>query len=462
MITRVARRALNKAGARYASGFKTRTTVTQRGSGLSKADALSTGLRGGTCDAGSLMRVWPQEDLDSTDAVRLVSAFDSVISKGVSTGAATIGKAKALLAMNDFEGAKKALSSTSFSPSSSDYPAYLAAKADIAASAYYYYAHIVKAADTNMDTPSIAVYTQDASEAFAELSKLLSDDWSIYLAYGEHLLAKGDQAAAPILKEALNNANKEVASKKGKNEQYISDINSAVAFADYVDFKYQNSYKTVLGCILDGESVRTDKAMEEKLVARYPGLNQEELLAITSCEAAIEVHAFNFTPKPDVQLMKVKTWKGEGSMQTRYMLDNYTGGKVGMVQRSQGVNVGQELEMLATAPQGVADLENVVSMQKKLSVSLATQVRDRCKLTYAQALIQEGDNSTAEKLCTEIVFDGNYMDMYSVLNVRGQTRYNQGKIDGADQDFKTAFSLEESFEDADIPTMDKKAYRNEF
>eukprot|EP01059_Diplonema_ambulator_P034164 TRINITY_DN7518_c0_g1_i1.p1 TRINITY_DN7518_c0_g1~~TRINITY_DN7518_c0_g1_i1.p1 ORF type:complete len:463 (+),score=200.59 TRINITY_DN7518_c0_g1_i1:53-1441(+) len=462
MITRVGRRALNKVGARYVSGFKSRTTVSQRGSGLTKADALSSGLRSGICDVGSLIRVWPKQELNAVDAAKLVGTYDSIISKGVKTTAAAVGKARALLSLGQFDAARSAISSASGASGTTEHAAVLACKADIAATAYYYYAHIVKAADPNFVTPNVAGYAQEATECFNELTQLLPDDWSIALAYGEYLLAKGDKAATPMLKEALKNANKEVTSKRGKNESYISNVDSAVALADYVDYKYQNSYKSPLGGILGEASQRSDKLMEEKLAAAYPGLTEEELLAITSIEAAIDVGAFDFTRKPDVELMNIKPWEGKGAQATRYLMEKYTGGKLGVAQRSVGLSAEEELAMVQGNAEMAADLENVVGLQKQLSTALAEQVRDGCKVKYAEALLADGEFAVAEKLCTEVLFDNSYVDMYYALQIRGKARHQLGKIDGSDKDFKAAFALENSFADADIPSMDRNAYRNEF
>eukprot|EP01061_Rhynchopus_euleeides_P006380 TRINITY_DN15420_c1_g1_i1.p2 TRINITY_DN15420_c1_g1~~TRINITY_DN15420_c1_g1_i1.p2 ORF type:complete len:469 (+),score=241.27 TRINITY_DN15420_c1_g1_i1:64-1470(+) len=445
---------------RFVNVYKQRFTAVTKGLGMQKQDALEYGMWCGECDASGLMKLWPVQKLNESDARRRVELFTSLAEKGFAKEAG-VGKARALIQLGDYAAARASLPATSPADGKLHNVA-LSTRIAISVNELQQL-KAVKEIDSKLALGSEGDLSNEINNLFHDLSELLPDDWEVAGAHGDFLLSRKDPAAVPKLEKAVRLANREAIARRGNNEVYISDKTSTGALSDYVDYKYQNNFRNgALAATLEPLTLREEPAMELLLKERYPGLTGDELLALLPLQVRVESAALGLISFVQEQAeVNVKPWNSVKALEADSLIKRYTGNALSGLKTHNDLTLEEEMARIESST-AVPSIEVVLETQKRVSVSLAEDTRDRIKISLAQARSFMDDHQGAVKVLNEVIGADSYLRMYDAFMARGNAYFELGQVDKAHKDHKTAFALEDAFVDRDIPTMDQKAYRNEF
>lgn len=426
----------------------------------------------GTCDSASLAALWPAcPPGTAAEAAALLTTYEGVCAKLPELITGRLGRAQVRLQAGDFAAAQVdidyalGVDDAKVTPEQRCFALGLRA---VLAEGMIRKAE--KSAVACVATPALdkAEWVRVARDSYLTLQKERPGDWKVTLAHGAHMLRQGEFVTAETkLRVALDMIESEILGREATPEYYLQDQTSAGAMADYLDYKHETSSTSALGDVL--YTRRTDAAMEKLLASRYGVFSPEELRALVAADAAKENGDYGL-----LELARIAAAGDSVAVESRHvyaqevvaLMADYTGGARARVMSSDAP-IDEVLAELKGLPDNATGLgpttpEALVRLQKNLGVRLVRQQRDTCKTLIGKAALAQGDGEGADKILSEVVTSSSYLGMHGTLHARGDAYMMLGKINAADKDYKVARSLEVSPPGSDVPTMDLKAFRDDF
>eukprot|EP00755_Sulcionema_specki_P005841 Sspe_Gene.33905::Locus_16499_Transcript_1_1_Confidence_1.000_Length_1507::g.33905::m.33905 len=450
-----------RAQSSFAARYKVQALATGTGSGIDAVRLM--GKWRGQCDSTSLQKLWPLPPLSVAELKDRVAAFTTILEKSQDSThvvAAHVGRGKSYLGLGLPDEALKDASALLGKPSSAGYPHGLAIKIH----ALFLKLRKIENDETvkGLRSESQSTLRSEVSQAFLGLIGQVPNDWSVHLAHAEYLLKISDiSSATERVKKAIELLELEHAARTRRSEVWMSNPSSAAALADYAEYRSEIALDNEVVAKL--HKARKDTSMESKLNEKFKDFTPKERDLLLSVEAAIESLNLGFTQQltHEPGAPSLRQWDSPPAKETQYLMAQYSGKNVadvveGFGKESVEASLAKIKGLPATPSEGA-----MLAIQKRLGEKLAKHHLDTAKTLLGRCYMRKGDYEKANKVLTEVVADNAYLDMYHALMLRGEARQNLGMVDGSDQDFKKAFALENACE-VDIPTMDKKAYRNEF
>ena len=409
-------RATNGAQQRNAS-YKQRFTAVTRGLGVKKENAIGMGVWSGECDSSGLMKLWPVQKLNKTDAERRVASFASIAAKGfpIESG---LGQARALIQLGEYKAARAAIPATTTSNGAIHNVA-ISTRLVIAVNELTQLKS-VQEIDDRMQEGDENVLVTEITSLFNELLALVPEDWEAAGAYGEFLLSRNDPAAIPALERAAHLSSCEASSRRGANEVYLSKNDSVAALSDYVDYKYQNSFRNQeLAAILEPITVREEPAMERLLTEKYPGLTPAELLSLLPFQVRVSSSALgliDFLQEP--AQVNVKNWTSGKALEAASLIAKYTGDTMSGLNVHNTLTLEEELAKIESSVD--RGIDSVLETQKRVSVALTDGHRDRITVNLGKAHSANGDHAAAIAVLNKVIGDNTYVRMYDAFMARGE------------------------------------------
>eukprot|EP01062_Namystynia_karyoxenos_P027137 TRINITY_DN20919_c0_g1_i1.p1 TRINITY_DN20919_c0_g1~~TRINITY_DN20919_c0_g1_i1.p1 ORF type:complete len:509 (+),score=162.16 TRINITY_DN20919_c0_g1_i1:119-1528(+) len=469
MLSRLHGRAAVRAalrGQRTASSFAARFEASVNGIGHRKHDQLKYGGWKGTCDSITLATLWPSPPLKGHAALQELAAFDGAVSKAPDSLTARLGRARARVAIEDTAGATADIDHVleKAEAGSAEYCYALALQAQLAGNMTAKADRTEKSCCSSSGVEK-APWLQKASKAFVELSRHRPDHHQVLLAHGAYLLETGDYSAAERkLRAALPIIEHERVGREAATEKYISDEDSPGAISDYLDYKHE-----VIGSGLAQSPVRGDADMEKRVAQRYGSakFTDQELQVMAELDARLAAGDLGLNQPLGLHgsagVSGVRDYDGMYALEAVQLMETYTGGQIGKLLRSNAP-VSDVLAELKGIPDNTTAPTSgtILSVQKKLGVSLAKQQVDRCKTLLGKALLAQGKAEEAEKVLGQVVGDCAYLGMHDALQARGDALLALGRVGDSAVHHQRARALETTPTGVDLPTIDEKAFRDTF